>query len=250
MNLEYNILLGLTTGGVILPFIDDLRTDRNTQIHVAAIAFFLIIFPAYFAFAASNTESFTISGGPVGDYSVTGTYSYHQIGDGSQYVNDGDTVNVMANSDAAGDGIDGKNIVGVRATLTFTDDETQQGAGCNLPTADDSVDDDVSGTMMHYGLEETSPTLSGESVTLEWHNSSIIGTTVTNMSESDIMMMLDGMGIGLGEHSLDISVSVNTGGGPGCQTTDDGEEVAYTIELISLEYDIEMVEVEPEEPEE
>jgi hypothetical protein len=83
---------------------------------------------------------------------------------------------------------------------------------------------------------------------LEWHNSSIIGTTVTNMSESDIMMMLDGMGIGLGEHSLDISVSVNTGGGPGCQTTDDGEEVAYTIELISLEYDIEMVEVEPEEP--
>ena len=248
MNLEYNILLGLTTGGVILPFIEDLRTDRNTQIHVAAIAFFLIIFPAYFAFAASNTEPYTISGGPVGDYSVTGTYSYHQIGDGSQYVNDGDTVNVMANSDAAGDEIDGKNIVGVRATLTFTDDEAQQGAGCNLPTADGPVDDDVSGKMMHSGLEETSPTLSGESVTLEWHNSSIIGTTVSNMSESEIMMMLDGMGIGLGEHSLDLSVSVNTGGGPGCQSLDDGEEVAYTIELISLEYDIEMVEVEPEEP--
>ena len=245
MNLEYNILLGLTTGGVILPFIDDIMTDRNTQIHVAAIAFFLIIFPAYFAFAASNTEPYTISGGPVGDYSVTGTYSYHQIGDGSQYVNDGDTVNVMANSDAAGDEIDGKNIVGVRATLTFTDDESQNGLGC--AAAQPEQDDDVSGKMMHSGLEETSPTLSGESVTLEWHNSSIIGTTVSNMSESDIMMMLDGMGIGLGEHSLDISVSVNTGGGLGCQTTDDGEEVAYTIELISLEYDIDMVEVEPEE---
>lgn len=248
MNLEYNILLGLPTGGVILPFIDDLRTDRNTQIHVAAIAFFLIIFPAYFAFAASNTESFTISGGPVGDYSVTGTYSYHQIGDGSQYVNDGDTVNVMANTDAAGDEIDGKNIVGVRATLTFTDDEAQSAfppGAC--AAAQPEQDDDVSGTMMHDGLEETSPTLSGESVTLEWHNSSIIGTTVTNMSESDIMMMLDGMGIGLGEHSLDISVMVNTGGGAGCQSSDDGEEVAYTIELISLEYDIEMVELEPEE---
>ena len=248
MNLEYNILLGLTTGGVILPFIDDIMTDRNTQIHVAAIAFFLIIFPAYFAFAASNTEPYTISGGPVGDYSVTGTYSYHQIGDGSQYVNDGDTVNVMANSDAAGDEIDGKNIVGVRATLTFTDDETQQGNPISCSVAQPEQDDDVSGKMMHDGLEETSPTLSGESVTLEWHNSSIIGTTVSNMSESDIMMMLDGMGIGLGEHSLDISVSVNTGGGLGCQTTDDGEEVAYTIELISLEYDIDMVEVEPEEP--
>ena len=244
MNLEYNILLGLTTGGVILPFIDDIMTDRNTQIHVAAIAFFLIVFPAYFAFAASNTEPYTISGGPVGDYSVTGTYSYHQIGDGSQYVNDGDTVNVMANSDAAGDEIDGKNIVGVRATLTFADDETQSAfppGAC--AAAQPEQDDDVSGKMMHDGLEETSPTLSGESVTLEWHNSSIIGTTVSNMSESDIMMMLDGMGIGLGEHSLDISVSVNTGGGLGCQTTDDGEEVAYTIELISLEYSIEMVEV-------
>ena len=241
MNLEYNILLGSTTGGVILPFIDDIMTDRNTQIHVAAIAFFLIVFPAYFAFAASNTEPYTISGGPVGDYSVTGTYSYHQIGDGSQYVNDGDTVNVMVNSDAAGDEIDGKNIVGVRATLTFTDDETQTGVGCGI--AQPEQDDDVSGKMMHSGLEETSPTLSGESVTLEWHNSSIIGTTVSNMSESDIMMMLDGMGIGLGEHSLDISVMVNTGGGALCTTTDEGEEVAYTIELISLEYSIEMVEV-------
>jgi len=247
VNLEYNILLGSTTGGVNLPFIDNIMTDRNTQIHVAAIAFFLIIFPAYFAFAASNTEPYTISGGPVGDYSVTGTYSYHQIGDGSQYVNDGDTVNVMVNSDAAGDELDGKNIVGVRATLTFTDDETPNGLTCvgNPGT----VDDDVSGTMMHDGLEESSSALSGESVTLEWHNSSIIGTTVSNMSESDIKMMLDGMGIGLGGHSLDISVSVNTGNGPpGCDRNDDGEEVAYTIELISLEYDIDMVEVEPEEP--
>jgi len=190
--------------------------------------------------SAPNSSSSTNLGG-IGDYSVTGTYSYHQIGDGSQYVNDGDTVNVMVNSDAAGDEIDGKNIVGVRATLTFTDDETQTGVGCGI--AQPEQDDDVSGKMMHDGLEETSPTLSGESVTLEWHNSSIIGTTVSNMSESDIMMMLDGMGIGLGEHSLDISVMVNTGGGALCTTTDEGEEVAYTIELISLEYSIEMVEV-------
>ena len=192
---------------------------------------------------APNTSSSTNLGG-VGDYSVTGTYSYHEIGDGSQYVNDGDTVNLMVNSDAAGNEISGKNIVGVRATLTFTDDETQTGVGCGI--AQPEQDDDVSGKMMHDGLEETSPTLSGESVTLEWHNSSIIGTTVSNMSESDIMMMLDGMGMGFGEHSLDISVMVNTGGGALCTTTDEGEEVAYTIELISLEYSIEMVQVESE----
>ena len=193
----------------------------------------------YLAIAPDSSSSTNLGG--VGDYSVTGTYSYHEIGDGSQYVNDGDTVNLMVNSDAAGNEIDGKNIVGVRATLTFTDDETQTGVGCGI--AQPEQDDDVSGKMMHDGLEETSSTLSGESVTLEWHNSSIIGTTVSNMSESDIMMMLDGMGMGFGEHSLDISVMVNTGGGALCTTTDEGEEVAYTIELISLEYSIEMVEV-------
>ena len=102
---------------------------------------------------------------------------------------------------------------------------------------------------MHSGLDQTSPTQSGESVTLEWHDSSIVGTTVSNMSESDIRMMLDGE-FGIGEHSLGISVNVNTGGGAFCNSDDNGEEVAYTIELISLEYTLEMVEGEVEEEEE
>ena len=50
--------------------------------------------------------------------------------------------------------------------------------------------------------------------------------------------------MGLGEHYLDISVDVAEGGGTGvnCQTSDNGEEVAYVIELISLEYTITAVE--------
>ena len=104
-------------------------------------------------------------------------------------------------------------------------------------------DDDVSGGMDYNGLVEPSTQVSsGETVNLEWHNSSLVGTTVSNMSEADIEMMLDGMGMGEGEHMLSISVSVNTGGGPGCGSTDDGEEVAYVIELISLEYTITAVE--------
>ena len=190
----------------------------------------------YLATAPDASSSSALGG--VGDYAIEGTYSYHVLADDSTYVNDGDTVDIMTNSDAAGSEINGKNIVGVRATLTFTDDETQQGLPCNF--AQPPQDDDVSGNMMHYGFEQSSPTQSGDSVTLEWHDSSIIGTTVSNMSESEIMMMLDGE-FGIGEHSLGISVNVNTGGGAGCTTTDEGEEVAYTIELISLEYTIEMV---------
>ena len=190
----------------------------------------------YLATAPDSSSSVAMGG--VGDYSVEGTYSYHILADDSTYVNDGETADIMTNSDAAGDEINGKNIVGVRATLTFTDDETQTGVPCNF--AQPPQDDDVSGNLMHSGLEQTSPTQSGDSITLEWHDSSIVGTTVSNMSESEIRMMLDGL-FGIGEHSLGISVNVNTGGGPGCQSNDDGEEVAYTIELISLEYTIEML---------
>ena len=234
-----------------MSFMDDIKTDQRTQMLVAGMVFFALIFPAYFQYASGEADSGLSMSGGVGDYAVEGTYSYHAIADASTYVNDGETVDIMANSDAAGAELKGKNIVGVRATLTFTDDETQQGLGCAAPTTSGPVDDDVSGNMMHSGLEQTSPTTSGSSVTLEWHDSSIIGTTVSNMSESDIMMMLDGE-FGMGEHSLGISVNVNTGGGAGCATTDDGEEVAYTIELISLEYTIEMVDAveEEEEPEE
>ena len=228
-----------------MSFMEDIKTDQRTQMLLAGMVVFALAFPAYFYYAAGQADSDLVFSGPVGDYSVEGTYSYHAIADGSTYVNDGDTVDIMANSDAAGSELDGKNIVGVRATLTFTDDETQPG-GLQCVAATPPQDDDVSGNMMHSGLEQTSPTQSGESVTLEWHDSSIIGTTVSNMSESEIRMMLDGE-FGIGEHSLGISVNVNSGGGPGCPSNDGGEEVAYTIELISLEYDLEMVEAEESE---
>ena len=222
-----------------MAFIDDLKTDQRTQILVGGIIFFAIAFPVYFSFAAGEVDSYS-SSGPVGTYEVSGEYSYHEIGSGSETIGDGETANVMANSDAAGDSIKGKNIVGVRATLTFTDGETQSGLGC--AAAQGPQDDDVSGHIMYAQMEQSSQLLSGESVMIEWHDSSILGTTVTNMSEGAIELMLSGMGLGLGEHSLDISVSVNTGGGFQCQSNDDGEKVSYVIELISLEYTITMVE--------
>ena len=225
-----------------MAFMDDLKTDQRTQILVAGIVFFAIAFPVYFNYAASSVDEVQLSG-PVGNYSVEGTYSYHQIASGSQYVNDGSTEDIIANSDASMDELKGKNLVGVRATLTFTDDETQAGAGCALPTAQGPQGDDVSGGMDYNGLVEPSTQISsGDSVNLEWHNSSLVGTTVSNMSEADIEMQLDGMGMGEGEHTLSVSVSVNTGGGPGCASSDEGEEVSYVIELISLEYTITAVE--------
>ena len=224
-----------------MAFMDDLRTDQRTQILVAGIVFFAIAFPVYFNFASKNVDDYDVSG-PVGNYSVEGTYSYHQISSGSQYIDDGSTVEIIANSDAAVDDIKGKNLVGVRATLTYTDDETGGGPGCfGYETADDQVS-----ASLEY--PEVIPTngqvLSGESIAVEWHDSDIVNTNVSNMSESGIEMLLDGDGWGEGEHYLDISVTVVEGNGatPTCNSNDDGEEVSWVIELISLEYTITQIE--------
>ena len=110
-------------------FMDDLKTDQRTQMLVAGIVFFSLAFPLYFNYAAGNVDEFEASG-PIGNYSVEGTYSFHEIASGSQYIDDGSTIEITANSDAAGDEIKGKNLVGVRATLTYTDDESGGGFGC------------------------------------------------------------------------------------------------------------------------
>ena len=222
-------------------FMDDLKTDQRTQMLVAGIVFFSLAFPLYFNYAAGNVDEFEASG-PIGNYSVEGTYSFHEIASGSQYIDDGSTIEITANSDAAGDEIKGKNLVGVRATLTYTDDESGGGLGC---VGYQTADDQVSASLEYPEMMPTNgQVLSGESLAVEWHISDLVDTTVSNMSESGIRMLLDGDGMGLGEHYLDISVDVAEGGGTGvnCQTSDNGEEVAYVIELISLEYTITAVE--------
>ena len=69
----------------------------------------------------------------------------------------------------------------------------------------------------------------------------MVNTNVSNMSESDIEAMLDNTKmIGYGEQFLEITVDVNNGDcvNPFFETNDDGEDVTYTWELISLEYEI------------
>ena len=225
-----------------MSFMDDIKTDTNLQKLVAGMVFFALVFPLYFGYASGQADTDFSMSGPVGDYAVTGNYSYHVLDSESREINDGETADIAVNSDSIASEISGKNIVGVRATLTYTDNE-QAGFQC------DTAEDDVSGHLMHSDLHNTQEVNSGEIVEILWHNSSIIGTTVTNMSESDIIDLLENKdGIGIGEHFLQISVDVNKGD---CvdtlrETNDNSEVVEYSLELISLEYTIEMVEDEEE----
>ena len=217
-----------------MSFMDDIKSDQRTQILVSGMIFFAIIFPMYFSYAAGSTDvSYTI-GGPVGNYSVEGTYSYHTLGEGTVSVADGESESFTVNTDMVSSEIEGKNIVGVRAILTYEDNE-QAPFGCS------TAEDDVTGHLMHEDLHMIEPVQSGSTISIEWHDSSLVNTNVSNMSESDIESMLDNTNmIGYGEQFLEITVDVNRGdcANPLAETNDDGEDVTYTWELISLEYEI------------
>ncbi len=121
-------------------------------------------------------------------------------------------------------------------TIEHQDDETVSGPGCFLAAG--PQDDTVDASITHQDLSLSDSSSGAFEFQLNWHNSSILDTTVSNMTKSQIEMMLDGGGIGIGNHDLVMGVTVETGGGAGCQSDDDGQEVNYLIELVSLDYTI------------
>ena len=97
--------------------LDDLKSDRDTQITAICIVFFLLAFPAYFSFAASGVDGAAGLGG-VRDYEVSGELSYVELASGGEYIADGTTFDIENLHTDAIDGADDMNIVGVRLTMS------------------------------------------------------------------------------------------------------------------------------------
>ena len=102
--------------------LDDLKTNRDTQITVICIAFFLIAFPGYFAMKGGNASGSGALGG-VADYNVNGELTYIQIADGIEYIADGDTLMIDDLHTDSVDGAEDMNIVGVRVMMSYGEDE-------------------------------------------------------------------------------------------------------------------------------
>jgi hypothetical protein len=226
-----------------MSFIDDMKTDKKTQILVAGMLFFALAFPLYFNYVSGQElEDYTI-GGPVGDYTVNGTFTFHEIGSGGELIIDGETAIVGANSDAGG--VDDLNIVGFRITTSHTDTENP----C-APTAapqDDEVS--VSGGIDDYTTSYTGTESNGEGS--YFFVSDFLNVTFEDVSSTDLDEMLDGGKAGFGEYTFELGVTVNRGQAPfgACENDDNNEQVDWVIELISLEYTLEMVEAAEEEEE-
>ena len=220
--------------------LEDLKTNRDAQITVASITFFLLAFPLYFGFAAGNADGSL--GGGVADYQVNGEISYVLFDSGSEYVEDGGTWSEVFNTDAVSDA-DEMNIVGVRVSLSYGEDETANGVTCGATGADT-----ITGTATHLeftasGDGQNNGGSGAHDVSAIWYNESMVGAVVSGLSMSDIEAQLDSNGAGLGDHAVDISVVAdigNTNPAPiaGCSRSDNGEQVDYTVELMVLDYTI------------
>ena len=221
--------------------LDDLKTNRDTQITVGCIAFFLIVFPLYFSFAASGVSSMAGARG-VGDYQINGNLTYVQLTDGIEYIADGDTYMIDDLHTDSIDDAEDLNIVGVRVLMSYEEDEQPRGPPCLSQTAPDTI----SGTAMHAGFNGTADGQNnggsgGHEVVVEWFNSSMVGAEVSGLSESEIISQIDSMGAGLGAYSAEIGVITQA---DGCinpllaDNEDNGEEVTFSVELIVFEYTI------------
>ena len=224
-------------------FIDDIKEDQKMQIQALCVVFFVLAFPSYFFIKAAATDDPAGMGG-VGTYSVTGEFSYIDFDSGEETIADGTPFVLDLNTDALSSEDQGKNIVGVLVSMSYGEDE--EGAGglqCNGPNSPQNAPDTISGTATHLEFTNTGDGQNqggsgSHDVTTEWYNSSMIGIEVEGLSESEIADQLDSKGAGLGDYSVEISVSSNQGSSFGCQNSDSGETVSYTIQLIVLDYAI------------
>ena len=221
-------------------FSENLKSDRDTQITVGLIVIFMLLFPAYFAYAANNVSSGGALGS-VGDYKVSGEYTFIELDSATEGIADGETLTLELHSDAVQSQIEGKNLVAVIVNMTYDEDETSGGGPlCLLPGANDNAADTISATVSRGNNTASG---SGQNpgtheVTAEWYDSSILGTVVSGLSESQIMDELEGGETGIGNYTIDISVAAESGGGAGCPHNDGGEEVTYTVSLVLLDYNI------------
>ena len=215
--------------------IDDLKTNRDAQITVGSIVFFLLAFPIYFGMAAADADGSL--GGGVADYQVNGEITYVLLDSGTESIADGETWPMTYNTDGVNNAED-LNIVGVRISMSYGEDETSS-AAC---TGGDGADT-ITGTASHLEFtgsadgQNNGGSGSHEAMAV-WYNESMVGSVVSGLSMDEIKAQIDSMGAGLGDHAVSISVDAQAGGGPGCAHDDGGETVDYTVELMVLDYTI------------
>ena len=218
------------------------RYDWPDQKKLGAIAAAILI--PFCAFEVSYLVANQNSSEGAGDYIVILQSNWHTLGEGTEYISDGETLTLEFNTDSIESWPNGDNVVGVWVSLTYSEDETSSGFGC-IVTGTYTEQDTITGAVARgefNGSESGQNTDDGMAyhfVDVEWYDEEWIdflwfSGLVSGYSESEIEDKLDVGGVGLGDYTLDITVDVEKGEDPECEHTDDGEEVEYVIEIHTM----------------
>ena len=220
------------------------KLPQKNQYGAVAAAILIPFGAAEVIYLVGAPESMEGMGG-VGNYSISGDVSYEFLGNGTEYVNDGETIIIELNTNNIEWPDDNRNVVGVEVYLTYNEDETSSGAGCARPGASQPDPDTITGTITHdeYNVTESGQNqgqgTASHSLLIAWYNSTLFFSgNASNMSESEIKNELDSMGAGLGIYILEINVEAESNDAIGCNHTDNGEEVEYLVEVLVLDYEI------------
>ena len=207
------------------------------------IAALVILAPAAAAEGAYLLRDTPDAPGAAASWSIEGTFEFIEIGSGEEFVADGQTVPVEVHSDGATGAADGRNVVGIIATLVYNEDETAAGPGCAAPGAADAAPDTITGLLQRAERSQSAEGQNAEGstashdVAIEWFDRALYDAGgAENISEADLRAALDGGDVGFGPSSLDLSVTVATGGGALCNHQDDGETVQWSVSLVVLDY--------------
>lgn len=207
------------------------------------IAALVILAPAAAAEGAYLLRDTPDAPDAAASWSIEGTLEFVHIGSGEEFVADGQTVPVEVHSDGAGGAADGRNVVGIIATLVYGEDETAGGPGCAAPGAADAEADTIGGLLQRAERSQSAEgqnvegSTASHDVGIDWFDRALYDAgSAENITEADLRAALDGGDAGFGPSTLDLSVTVATGGGAFCNHQDDGETVQWSVSLVVLDY--------------
>ncbi len=221
----------------------------------AVIVLGLVFSEAVYYIAAPDSSN---SSDSKGIYYVTINQEVILLDSSSEYINDGETLELQYSSDSIEDWPNGNNVVGIAIYLSFEEDETSSGLGCAV--GGDTENDVITGTIRHSLLDFHNSTVtesyynhqgnSGLQIGEDWPLFLFGGAPMdiwaaseaegplSNYSISEITEAIDLGEGGLGDYYIDITVDAEEGGSFQCEHNDDGEQVDYEIQLITWDYDI------------
>ena len=175
-----------------------------------------------------------------GTYTVESTLSILEIEAKSAYYQDDQGVDWSVESSLVSESIKdaGGHVVGIVFSLSYGEDEAEDGGFCTGGEADEPDTISATATKDDWTLSASGENPGAHEVNLTWHNASLLSGVIEGLTVDEIESQLAFGDRALGAYSLNILVEAEAFDGALCSHSDDGEEVASVVSLLVLDFTV------------